>query len=376
MSYMRASVINWAVAAFAAVAAYAPAAAETVTQPQAKAIASQFFNAANGQYMVEPTMVYNGRKLTTQRLFVPFYVYNHPSGGYVIISAENKAFPILAYSTSGKFDANAVSDDTKSILTSYARDIELIRYDDRVPYEAIAACGDLPHYIDNLLNARTDKYNVKYTSSEAEDMIARLDGDPDNDDQLSEIYSPSQWSEMVADELTRNGNVALGFDNGKDISAVTVTGRKGDYFIVNADVPDGSYFRLFATEYLSDGQLAVLSNPIGLPEVQQEETPFRFYDDFIAETKAAEQQRQRAIEEAGMVTEPVLHTHGSGFYTVDLPEEAALVRLYNLGGAMVRQYTYKNTTSPHFELIAEPTGFYLALIVCKSGRTYGVKLVR
>ncbi len=373
---MKASVIKWSVAAFAAAAAVFPSAAETVTQPQAKAIATQFFNAVNGQYMAEPTMVYNGRKLTTQRLFVPFYVYNHPSGGYVIIAAENKAFPILAYSTSGKFDANAVSDDTKSILAAYARDIELIRYDDRIPYEAVAAWGDMPHYIDNLLNARADKYNVKYTSSEAEEMIARLASDVDSDDRWSEIYSPSQWTEMVADELTRSGNVALGFDNGKDISAVTVIGRKGDYVTINADVPDNSYFRLFATEYLSSGQLAVLSNPIGLPEVQQEEIPFRFYDDFLAETKDAEQQRQRAIEEAGMVTEPVLHTHGSGYYTVDLPEEASLVRLYNLGGAMVRQYTYKNTTSPHFELIAEPTGFYLALIVCKSGRSYGIKLVR
>ena len=72
--------------------------AETVTQKQAKAVAQQFFNKAFGRTMPQPKYVYNGRRLTTQRLFVPFYVFTLPTQGYVIVSAENKAFPILGYS--------------------------------------------------------------------------------------------------------------------------------------------------------------------------------------------------------------------------------------------------------------------------------------
>ena len=71
--------------------------AETVSQRQAKHIAQQFFNAAYGRVMGEPKLVYNGRRLTTNSLFPPFYVYNLQAGGFVVISAENKAFPILGY---------------------------------------------------------------------------------------------------------------------------------------------------------------------------------------------------------------------------------------------------------------------------------------
>lgn len=366
-----------ATAMAAAALLFAPASrAETVTQPQAKAIASQFFNAAHGQYMAEPKMVYNGRRLTTQHLFVPFYVYNLPAGAYVIISAENKAFPILAYSLKDTFDPNHISDNLKSILRSYALDIERIRYDSRIPDQAIAAWGDLKHYIAGILDARYEATDPVYTQQETADMVDEVAENPEYDDMWSDIYSPEQWEEMIDDELAVKKSVAVGFANANRIAPVTLYGRKGDYYRMRTEVPDQALFRLFATEYLSDGQLAMLANPIGIKRIEKEEAPFTFHESFIAEQEEDAARRQRQRDEAGMVTRPILHTHGPGFYTVDIPEEAAVARIYNIGGALVRQYTYKNTMSPHIELIGEPTGFYFAQIIGRSGKPYGVKLVR
>lgn len=352
------------------------AVAETVPQTQAKKIASQFFNAANGRYMAEPKFVYNGRRLTTQRLFTPFYVYNNPAGGFVIISAENKAFPILAYSLKDTFDPNHIGDKLQAILRGYALDIERIRYDERVPYDAIEAWTDIPHYIDNLLSAPYYGDDVIITVDEGAEMVDRVFADERYDDNWSDIYTPSQWGELIDTELDKNRNVALGIIGSKTITPVIVQSRRGDYYRIRTDVPDMTMYRLFATEYLSDGQLAMLDYAPGLPEQPMADTAFRFYDDFITETRSAHQAERRDIEEALTVTDPVIHAHGSGFYTVDIPEEAAVARIYNLGGAMVRQYTYGSTMSPHFDLLAEPTGFYFAQIIGKSGRSYGVKIVR
>ena len=72
--------------------------AETVTQKEARMLAEKFFNTAFGEVTKEPKLIWNGRQLTTDRLFSPFYVFNHDKGAYVIISGENKAYPILGYS--------------------------------------------------------------------------------------------------------------------------------------------------------------------------------------------------------------------------------------------------------------------------------------
>ncbi|MDE6010724.1 MAG: Spi family protease inhibitor, partial [Muribaculaceae bacterium] len=70
-----------------------PLMAETVSQKQAKELAQKFFDQAYHERTAPVSLVYNGKKLTTDRLFTPFYVYNQPRGGFVMISAENKAFP-------------------------------------------------------------------------------------------------------------------------------------------------------------------------------------------------------------------------------------------------------------------------------------------
>lgn len=126
--------------------------AETVSWKEATKIAELFFNAHNRQIVSKPNLVYNGKEFTTDRLFSPFYVFNHPKGGFVIVAAENKAMPILGYSLTSEFDPESLDSVARKILSEYARDIEYIRYDGRQPNEAIKAWTDLPEFIDNSLN--------------------------------------------------------------------------------------------------------------------------------------------------------------------------------------------------------------------------------
>lgn len=126
--------------------------AETVKWKETERIAETFFNAAYGHVMAKPKLVYTGKNLTTDRLFTPFYVFNHPSGGFVIISADNKALPILGYSLKSTFSQDKLTPEKKRMLADYAKEIEYIRYDSRQPDEAIEAWGDINGSIDHALN--------------------------------------------------------------------------------------------------------------------------------------------------------------------------------------------------------------------------------
>lgn len=124
---------------------------ETVSRKEAENVAKYFFEALNRETMPVPDLVYNGRNLTTDRLFPPFYVFNSSAGGFVVISAENKAYPILAYDRYGKFDINELDEASSSFLKKFAREIEFIRYDSRIPTDAILSWTDLENSIEDLL---------------------------------------------------------------------------------------------------------------------------------------------------------------------------------------------------------------------------------
>lgn len=124
---------------------------ETVSRKEAEHIANTFFNAVCKDVISVPDLVYNGRNLTTGRLFPPFYVFNAADNGFVVVSAENKAFPILAYDRNNKFDINGLDTGSISLLKKYAREIEIVRYDSRVPADAIFAWSNIENDIENLL---------------------------------------------------------------------------------------------------------------------------------------------------------------------------------------------------------------------------------
>lgn len=350
--------------------------AETVSQKAASQMAHAFFNHAAGQVMAEPKMVYNGRKLTTDHLFVPFYVYNNPAGGFVIISAENKAYPILGYSLKDKFDPEHIGSAEKALLSEYARDIEYIRYDSRVPEDAIAAWGNYPEYIDSILKAPADITDPAFPMEEAREALSNLESSDRIDEMSSDIYTPAQWSVMIDEELRDNRSVVLGIIDGESLLPAIIHGRKGDYYRMELDGRNQWLMRLMATELLSYGQVAQIGNPLPMPSEEEEEVPFEFYDSFMTETAAEAEARTAALDEILHPSEPVLKAIGAGRFEIDFPENVVIARVYNLDGKMVNQYTYRDTQTGHIDISGNPNGFYFALFYGENGKPYGLKLFR
>lgn len=55
------------------------------------------------------------------------HVFNVDGGGFVVVSAEERVKPVLAYSTKGSFDVENMADGLKFMLSSYQDEIEYIR---------------------------------------------------------------------------------------------------------------------------------------------------------------------------------------------------------------------------------------------------------
>lgn len=264
--------------------------AETVSRKEASKVAATFFNAAYRKATGKPDMVYSGKNLTTDRLFSPFYVFNSPAGGFVIISAENKAFPILGYNLKEKFNPTAIDATEKTILSEYARQIEYIRYDSRIPFEAIEAWTALDSHIGDILKT-------------SDDILMRGDAV-----EFPDIGLPAQSLSEEADE----------------------------------------------TDY----------------------PPFAFHEEFLAATRAENEERLRIYDEILNPSTPVIRQIGGGHFEIRFPEEITLGRIFNLQGAIVESLTFKNTDTALLTLDREPPGFYVVLVAGKSGKSYGIKLYK
>ena len=245
---------------FACVAVPAAAHAETVSRKEANSIAGTFFNAAYGEVTAPPQMVWNGRQLTTDRLFSPIYVYNSPKGGYVIISGENKAYPILAYSKVRKFDKDKISDDEKEVLKTYAREIELIRYDPRIPAKAMEAWRNIPEYISAVLASPYDSDEYRALGEERKDML---------------------------ESLARSGNQIL--------------------------MPSAVEFSLYDPDAYRELTLDDVT-------AADDEIPFKFYEDFIREVSRENRERDIKLEEIVSPSRPVVKALGGGHFEISFPE--------------------------------------------------------
>lgn len=353
--------------------------AETVSRRDAQRVAELFFNAARGIRMASPNYTFSGRNFTTNGLFIPFYVFNHPTGGFVIVSAENKAYPILAYSLKGKLEAGRLSAGQKALLNQYGRHIEFIRYDSQVPEEAVRAWGDLQHHIADILAPQLDVTDLLMPWDEVTDEVDRLYGRADSRDLQSAYYTPAQWDAMVGDELLRARNVVMAVVNPQgDLVPAVATGRRGDFFRLRfSDQPGDAMYRLFATELLSQGEMAVITNPIGAPEeLATEELPFTFYDSFIEEVGREQRSQRAAIDDILDPTGPVVTWQGSGQFSVYLPENAEQAIVYNVAGMRVADNRYRDTNMAQIDLSGLPSGFYIALVRGESGRNYSLRLYR
>lgn len=292
--------------------------AENVSQKQASKIAATFFNAAYGEYVSAPKLVWNGKKLTTNRLFSPFYVYNHPKGGFVVIPADNKAFPILAYSTKVNFNPDVIGEDEMALFRQYAREIELIRYDDRWPAHAVAAWQDINLSISNALTS-------PYTTPEYESITDERKA------QIEEIDRRNSWIVMPT--------------------------------AVEFPLYDPSMYREYTLEDVLGEEVA-------------EEVPFSFYENFIREIYEEERQRLAALDEIVHPTQPILHRLGGAHYTITLPEEARMIRVYGVDGSSKIEKTYSGVSDISMDLSSLPVGYYVVMALTREGHIYGFKVAR
>lgn len=291
--------------------------AETVSQKEASRVAQTFFNALYGEVTAPPKLVWNGRQLTTDRLFNPFYIYNSPKGGFVIISAENKAYPVIAYSRQNVFNRESFGEEENALLQQYAREIELIRYDSRIPTSALYAWQNMNTYLDRTVNNPYNTAEFSNLSDERKERIEAID--------------------------RRNGWVVMPT-------------------AVEFSIYDPDNFR----ELTLDDIL----------EEETEEIPFSFYEDFIRTIEMEQTTRAMELEEMLAPTKPVVKSLGGGHFEITFPETIRLMRIYSLDGSLGQERYFRDTPVVNMDISALVPGFYAGIVLSESGKLYGFKLYR
>lgn len=368
--------IRWLIVPVTFMALYpVGAAAETVSQKEASQLARTFFDAMRGELTAPPKMVYSGKDLTTDRLFSPFYVYESPSGGFVVIAADNKAFPVLAYSPAQRFPGKEAP-GMRALLAQYARDIERVRYDGTVPVEAIKAWNGYNLYVHALLTAQYNATDPSFGIEEAAERIESAFDLADTEAMTADLFTPWQWQEAINQDLDRYGSIAVGLMAGRDEVPAIVHGRKGDMYRIEIDGRNDWLVRLAATETVSPAQIADFAHAAPRYEPVPEETPFALYDDFVAQTRAEAEERERLLTEITEPSSPRIHAEGGGHFTVTLPAPALTVQVYSLDGSLVDLRTVRSQTTVPIDLDREAPGFYIANFITADGRKFGIKLYK
>lgn len=290
--------------------------AENVTQKQASKIAESFFYAVSGEDTGTPKLTWNGRQLTTDRLFSPFFIYNNPKGGFVIIAADSKAYPILGYSKNGKFERDKLTEKESDLLKQYAHEIELIRYDSRIPERAVSAWQNLPLFFNKMLSNPYDTPEFERLSDSKKEELEEIDRRNNSIMMPSavefELYDPDNYREYTLDDVT----------------------------------------------------------------VEEEEIPFKFYEDFINELKEEERARIASLDEILAPTKPVVLSSGAAHYTIRFPDNIRLVYIYGMNGQKMIEKYFKNTDVVNLDISSLPGGFYALMALSDNGNVYGMKIFR
>lgn len=355
---------------------FAGAKAETVSQKQAQQLAQLFFNEATGRVTAPPKLIYNGRRLTTNRLFTPFYVYNSPLGGFVIISAENKAYPILGFSLKENFDPETLGETETALLKSYALEIEFVRYDSEPIEETVKAWQEYDSYVFNLLHAPYIATDPDITVAETE--IAIENAIEKETAIYSDIYTPEQWEDLIKDELKVRISVPMALIGDNRIYPMTVYGLQGNYFRIEMDRRNGWLMRLNATDVISANMVTTLTTYVEEEEPAEEEPAFAVHDEFLDEVASIEAKRgsEPMTDGISISEEPSIRAHGGAHYEITLPENGALALVYNISGSLLNRIKTGDTQKVNIDISAEPSGFYFVTVIGESGEPYGFKMVR
>lgn len=142
--------------------------ADTVSLSRATAAAREFL-AANGtrSTQVGLTMVWDGTDTATRTSGEPaFYVFNCDGGGFVVISAEDAARPVLAFSETGSFTTESMPDNIRAWFEGYGRQVEYLRSAKvQAPSEAAELWNGISR--SGLCSASTVNLNTPTWSQEA-----------------------------------------------------------------------------------------------------------------------------------------------------------------------------------------------------------------
>lgn len=231
------------------------------------------------------------------------------------ISADSKAYPVLSYSKTNTFDKARLGDDERDQFQRYAREIELIRYDSRIPVAAKTAWENIPKYF-------TDVINNPYATVE----FRRLTDDAR--DRLETIDRRNAWVMMPT--------------------------------AVEFDLYDPKQYR----DYTLDDVLMA------------EEVPFRFYEDFLAEMAEEERSKAAAYDRILTPDDAILQRSGGSHYTVLLPDEAAMSQVFSVDGMRMQRKTYRGTNRMEIDLSGMASGYYIILAMSQNGDIYAFKVYR
>lgn len=114
-----------------------PSFADTVSENKATDAAAAFFNKGVAtRSAVKPFLVWTGGNGTRAPYAPPFYVFNNPNGGWVVISGEDSGRAILAWSDKGLFDPNDMAESTAAWFDEYANQINWARARQLTPSDA------------------------------------------------------------------------------------------------------------------------------------------------------------------------------------------------------------------------------------------------
>ncbi|MBQ7489587.1 MAG: Spi family protease inhibitor [Bacteroidales bacterium] len=104
--------------------------AAPVDSAEAAKIALNFYkqnnvaNVVNGLPVREAKPEKNFRNITSATTFKNFYIFNADDGGFVIVSADDRAVPVLGYSDNGFINAGNLPENFKWWLGEYEREID------------------------------------------------------------------------------------------------------------------------------------------------------------------------------------------------------------------------------------------------------------
>lgn len=108
-----------------------------VNVERAKYLGCNFMKTTSLGLSKTPIQLYLVHTFASERGAANLYAFNIRGGGFVILSADDRVKPVLAYSTQGRFDANGISDGLRLQLNGYQEEIGYVREHD------IAATPDI-----------------------------------------------------------------------------------------------------------------------------------------------------------------------------------------------------------------------------------------